>query len=234
MPVSTPGQEPTTSNPPQRFDLDFRGGAPDELVAVIEKATGKPLNVIIPEEYRSRREQSPRVSIPAMKVTNVTVPDLFDAIRMANVSQASGFMPGMQPQYGYGFETRGQGEDAVWYFYNRPAPAGPLDVCRFYQLAGYLESFTIQDITTAIQTGWDLLGVNPKPRLKFHPETKLLIAVGQPDELRTIEDVLAQLGKASPPNEVHRLMPKPMTERRPPPGSAAPEPTPKKDGESDK
>jgi hypothetical protein len=212
--------------------LDFPGGAPDVLVAVIERATGKPLNVIIPEEYRSRRNESPRVSIPAMKVFNITVPDLFEAIRMANVSQASGFMPGMLPQYGYGFETRGQGEDAVWYFYNRPAPSGPPDVCRFYQLAGYLESFTIEDITTAIQTGWDLLGANPKPRLKFHPETKLLIAVGQPNELSTIEDVLVQLRAASPPQAMHRLMPQPIS--RPPPGSAAPAPAPKKDGASGK
>jgi hypothetical protein len=37
-----------------------------------------------------------------------------------------------------------------------------------------------EDITTAIQTGWAMLGVKPAPRLKSHQETKLLIADSRP------------------------------------------------------
>lgn len=33
-----------------KFNLDFSGGTPKELVAAIQKAMGRPLNVIVPEE----------------------------------------------------------------------------------------------------------------------------------------------------------------------------------------
>ena len=66
-------------------------------------------------------------------------------------------------------------------------------VCRFYSLAPYLDrGFTVDDITTAIQTGWKMAGVIP-PELNYHKETKLLIAFGEPDELKTIQDVLNAL-----------------------------------------
>jgi hypothetical protein len=41
-----------------------------------------------------------------------------------------------------------------------------------------------------------MLGVKSTPQLKFHPETKLLIAVGPVDQLRTINDVLQELKSA--------------------------------------
>jgi len=74
-------------------------------------------------------------------------------------------------------------------------PPPPQQFCRFYQLGPYLQDYSIQDITTAIQTGWKLLGVKSSPQLKFHPETKLLIAVGPPEQLATIDTVLSQLRK---------------------------------------
>jgi hypothetical protein len=195
---------------PQRFDLDFRGGNPKALVAAIEKATGKPLNAII-------QGQEGAVYIPAMKLTNVTVRELFEALSMASMEKE---VPGNQySPHHYCFQTTGQGEDAVWCFH----VAWPqfADVCRYFQLADYLDNFTIEDITTAIQTGWDLLGVQSKPRLKYHPETKLLIAVGQPDQLRSIDNVLEQLRIAPPKKAVAAAGDKP-----------APARTPKKDGTS--
>jgi hypothetical protein len=200
----------------QRFDLNFlRGGPPEALVAAIEKVTGKPLNAIVPSQDRN-------VQIPPMKLTNVTVPELFEALRMASMKEE--MLPGRNFQSSYGFETKGQGEDAVWCFHSVKPLTGP-DQCRFFQLAEYLDNFTIEDITTAIQTGWDLLGVKPTPRLKFHPETKLLITVGQSQQLQTIEDVLSALRGAGP----KRPMPAAPVRARPAP---APTPAPKKDGAS--
>jgi hypothetical protein len=49
-----------------RFNLDFPGGGPQDLVAAIEKATGKPLNAIISEEDSA-------VSLPPLKMNNVNV-----------------------------------------------------------------------------------------------------------------------------------------------------------------
>jgi hypothetical protein len=67
-------------------------------------------------------------------------------------------------------------------------------VCRFFSLAPYLEhGFTVDDITTAIQTGWKMAKDSSPPELNYHKETKLLMAFGHPDELKTIGDVLRTL-----------------------------------------
>jgi len=69
----------------------------------------------------------------------------------------------------------------------------PNVVCQYFQLAPHLEDHTIEDITTAIQTGWKMLDVDPTPQLSFHKETKLLIAVGAKDQIEMIPQVLGQL-----------------------------------------
>ena len=56
-----------------KFNLDFPGGTPAELVKAIEKAMGKPLNAIIPDENADTK-------IPALKMSNVDVPHLFNAV----------------------------------------------------------------------------------------------------------------------------------------------------------
>jgi hypothetical protein len=171
--------------PPQKFDLNFPGGTPRALVAAIEKATGRPLNAIVGDEYDD-------VQFPPMKFANVTKSDLFDALSKASRTQVR-VGNSIYNAY-YGFESRGEGDGAVWYFIcNRPPV--PMDYCRFYQLADYLEDYKVEDITTAIETGWKLLGIKSPPQLKFHPETKLLIAVGPEDQLQTIDMVLQQLRK---------------------------------------
>lgn len=184
MPKSpqTPGTEQSNW---QKFDLNFPGGSPRDLVSAIEKTAGKPLNVIISKEDET-------VEIPAVKFKSITVPDLFRALAMASQSQQ---------QVGgtfYTFETQGQGENTIFILRSRK-PSPPQKFCRFYQLAEVLQNYSIEDITTAVQTGWKMLGVKSTPELKFHPETKLLIAVGQPEELRIIDDVLSGLRSAPAP-----------------------------------
>jgi hypothetical protein len=61
-------------------------------------------------------------------------------------------------------------------------------------LSPYLDrGFTVDDITTAIQTGWKMAGEMPTPELNYHKETKLLIAYGEPNKLQTIQQVLQTL-----------------------------------------
>ena len=52
---------------------------------------------------------------------------------------------------------------------------------------------SVDDITTAIQTGWKMLGEENPPKISFHKDTKLLIAVGEPDKLEIIDAVLNSL-----------------------------------------
>ena len=67
-------------------------------------------------------------------------------------------------------------------------------VCRFYSLAPYLDrGLSVDDITTAIETGWKMLGETSHPTISFHKDTKLLIAVGEPSKLETIDAVLKAL-----------------------------------------
>src|SRR5579859_5784868 len=56
----------------QKFDLDFPGGSPRDLVSAIEKATGKPLNALVPKKDET-------LELPSMKFKAVTIPALFDA-----------------------------------------------------------------------------------------------------------------------------------------------------------
>ena len=65
-----------------RFNLDFPGGTPRELVAAIQKATGRPLNAIILEEDAN-------VKLPSLKMNNVTVPELFQALEPASQKTVS-------------------------------------------------------------------------------------------------------------------------------------------------
>jgi len=206
------------ANPPQKqppeltkFNLDFPGGTPKELVAAIEKTMGKPLNAIIPTEDAD-------LQMPPLKMNDVDVVQLFQAVGAASLKQETrntainygGFAPNYSfttVNTGYGFRTEGQiSDDSIWYFYveNPPqpqfSPPAPAKACRFYQLRPYLDSgLTVDDITTAIQTGWKMMGDTSPPEISFHKETKLLIAVGAPDKLEIVDDVLKAL-QAEPQN----------------------------------
>jgi len=61
-----------------RFDLNFPGGNPEALIEHInEKLGNSPVNTIIPSEFKD-------VQIPPMKLKNVTVQQVFDALCRAS------------------------------------------------------------------------------------------------------------------------------------------------------
>lgn len=194
-----PAKEP---EPEKRFDLDFKGGTPQQLVEAVEKAAQMPINNIIPEEHRD-------FFLPPLKLRNVTVPQLFQAIVTASTKsetrQLRGHMPGAYGNItsGYGFRTTDNRPNAnsIWHFYvdTPPPPERPQQPeihCRFWQLEPYLEKLKVEDVTTAIETGWKMLGVNPLPKLSFHKDTKLLIVVGQRSHLTIVDEVLRELTSA--------------------------------------
>src|SRR2546430_1385841 len=53
-----------------KFDLDFPGGTPRQLVEAIDKGSGKTLNAIVPDEFAN-------LHLPAIKMKAVTVYELF-------------------------------------------------------------------------------------------------------------------------------------------------------------
>lgn len=195
-----------------KFDLDFPGGYPLELVKAIEKASGKPLNAIVPDGFQNLR------LLPELKMNGVDVAQLFAALQAASLKNvtyvtgtyATGGLGGRERPITqsmistYGFKTQGTPtDDSIWYFYyETPSVVPEPIICRFWQLESYLTKHKIEDITTAIQTGWKMLGESSPPTMNFHADTKLLIAVGQEEKLKLIDSVLRELtlwAKATPP-----------------------------------
>jgi hypothetical protein len=178
-----------------KFDLDFPGGTPKELVAAIQKSMAKPLNVIIPDDFADTR-------IPPLKMKTVDVPQLFRALEAASskeeyVNPNPSYNAGQFVIRRYGFRANDGHltDDTIWYFHvEKPALSTVYKDCRFYSLAPYLDrGLTVDDITTAIKTGAKMLGENQEPAISFHKDTKLLIAVGEPSKLQIIDAVLKAL-----------------------------------------
>src|SRR5438876_8556041 len=59
-----------------KFDLDFAGGTPRQLVEAIEKASGRPLNAVILDD-------DAHFQLPPLKMRSVAVPELFAALQAA-------------------------------------------------------------------------------------------------------------------------------------------------------
>lgn len=180
--IQNPSHDPAATL--TEFNLDFPGGTPSQLIEAIEKATGKPLNAIVNREDAD-------ILIPPLKVNRVTVPQLFSALEVAS------------HKTGFGFRTRDSlSDNAIWYIFSIKPPEFPTNettkVCQYYSLESYLyRGFTLDDITTAIQTGWKMMGATSAPELNYHKETKLLIACGEPAKLKTIDEVLRALPSSS-------------------------------------
>jgi hypothetical protein len=192
------------AEPLTRFDLDFNGGTPRELVRAIEKASGIPVNAIVPEEHA-------QVQIPPLKMNSVDIAELFQALELASrkmVTYSTGVIDyggvgshrkvlQQFPQQ-FGFKTQGPVRDSsIWYFYyEKPVLPEEEKTCRFWQLEPYLTAYKIEDITTAVQTGYKMLD-EPPPTISFHKDTKLLIAVGEANKLALIDSVLRELPRTS-------------------------------------
>jgi hypothetical protein len=190
------------------FNIDFPGGTPKELVTAIQKATSRPLNVIIPPEFADTK-------LPPLKMNGINVSQLFHALEAAS-SKVEAYIngtraPGGYRSYeskmtGYGFKTDGNiSDDSIWYFHVEKVPMPPADspdkISRFYALAPYLErGLKVDDITTAVETAWKMTGETSPPEISFHKDTKLLIAVGDPKKLETIDSVLLALKPESSPS----------------------------------
>ena len=197
--VQRANQEQNQPTALTKFSLDFPGGPPAQLVKAIEKAMGKPLNAIVPME-------DAEVQLPPLKMNDVVVPQLFAALEAASrkvvaVSTGSaGFGSYQQITIDYGFQTTDSPitDASIWYFHAEKPSLPPVvsteKICRFYPLLEYLNrGFTVDDITTAIQTGWKMAGETSPPDLSYHKETRLLIAFGEPGKLQTIRNVLDAL-----------------------------------------
>jgi hypothetical protein len=203
--TSSPGQETPTEENPIRVNLDFKGGTPADLVAALSTAVGQQINVVIDQ-------RDAKVQLPPVHVRNASLPSIFMAIASASTREvpvATSMHNGGTTSYSYrtvqnqflpGDGTTGI--DSVWSFVSSEPEMEeamklsqvPQRALRHFQLSQYLtDNLTVEDITTAVKTGWEMLGMREMPDLKFHKETGILIAAGDPNLLEQIPQVLQQL-----------------------------------------
>jgi hypothetical protein len=164
----------------RRFDLSFAGGTPQKLASQMEIASGSKLNVLIPPELADAR-------MPPMELRSVSVQDVFDSLRLLSRDTM------------LWIRTGGSGDENpnlwVWVLARQPDTRKT----QAFYVGHLLKKFKIDDITTAVQTTWQLGGKDARTELKYHQDTQLLIALGYPEQLSTAAEVLAQLKLAIEP-----------------------------------
>jgi hypothetical protein len=202
------GQPRATGSQETRFDLNFNGGTPKQFIEAIKAQSGLKVNVIIPSEEAEAQ-------LPAIEVSGVTVPRLFQALtaastKITNVVTGAYYSttPGARPQAQYTTRQLSQGlrtsdnpptQDSIWYFYverpmNPPVIQEDARVSvEVFQLAPLLKSHSVDEITTAVKTTWQMMDEAVTPELKYHSDTGLLIAKGTEMQLQMVQQVLVQL-----------------------------------------
>lgn len=176
-----------------KFDLAFPGGTPSALIDAITKSAQQSpikrfhLNVLIPPELND-------VRIPPMELRSVDVGSVFQSLNMLSRNGIQ-WTPNVSRGRG-GFVERSASE--VWILTRR---SDDRKTQAFY-VGNLLKKFKVDDITTAVQTTWELgakEGGNMKPELKYHKETQLLIVRAYPAQIETMTEVMSQLRLAVEP-----------------------------------
>jgi len=235
-----------------RFDFKFEGVPLAEVIQQArqhyEKKTGNFLNIIVPEHLRAMTEQE----MVTLDVQQVTAAELFNILGMASERREQRITGYNNPHipsavtintqifpFRYEFlPVATEGKNPMFVFKAEPIPDDVPDprmlaqneaprrpYVQYMQLEPYLDRFAVEDIITAIRTGWQLAGmVNPEPKVKFHEETKLLIVAGDPQQVEVVTQVLNSLnvppasaeGFRAPPSVMRRYFPQPAKEGQSP------------------
>ena len=200
----SPGQftrndAPVDSQSEKRFDLKVPSVPVEQFVKRIQDVSHQPINVVIAEKDRG-------VLMPALELQNVTLRDVFAAI--SALSERAGEITLIDPSSGipsatprHSFERIN--DSGIWIFRvneskldrNTPNPQPEKkepSYVMFFPLQSHLEAMGIDDVVTAINTGFELVETKPA-KLKFHKETQLLIAAGKEDQLLIIQNALKAL-----------------------------------------
>jgi hypothetical protein len=178
---------------PQRppvFNISFPGGTLEEFVAYVEKRfdasvrdTPKP-NLIVPADAKS-------VRMPKLELRSVDMTTLISATTML-----------LQPEHLWQQVATGSGykpDSSTWVLVSR----ADVRKTQAYYIGHLLKKFKVGDITTALETVWQM-GSTAKTELKYHEDTQMLIIRADKNQITMAEDVLTQLNKAVGGDEVER------------------------------
>ncbi len=171
-----PGQG--TAPRPATFNFNFPGGSLEQLLQAIETASGEKLNLVAPPDFYDKAGKS---VVARMDLREVSVQDLLMAL---NYTQRQPTGPLFEFRYAKPVWTVG--------VVSRPDPR----VSRVFYVGNLLTHYKIEDVTTAIKTVWALKDTDPKPELKYHQDTKLLIVFAKADQIEEVSNIINEL-KAS-------------------------------------
>jgi len=206
--------------PELRFDAVPLGDDVDFLSEVVPE-----INFVI---------QAPVKDIPVtLKLRSVTLDDIFTALDICtkqNIGNSIDPTTGL-PGPGNTLEIKKLSDRMVTFMaYQGGAPAmSTMTVCRAFSLNKYLAgkadkevNAAMTEIEEALQTAWQMVQfADPanskmrKPQLNLHRATKLLIVVGQPQQVQVVEEVINQLEIGALSDEARALSARYGT---PPPG----------------
>lgn len=220
--VPPPNSQPVEELP--KFDLQFPGGTAGVFVLHLQDALKQVdenlfINIIVPPEFE-------RTQLPPLKMRDIDVVQLFRALEMASQKSVvydtgqytfDGSNRRSIQQTGsirFGFTTTGPiTRNSIWYFFaEEPPRLTPAKMVRYFQLGPYLSEFTMDDIGSAIEAGWNMLGQTNTPKLNFHQDTKLLIAAGSAHHLEMISAMLKELGAGLTNITARAVIAKPASE----------------------
>ena len=199
--------QPGNTRTAERVVLDsfrFNGGTAAEFVELLKGHLNPEPNIIIAPKLRE-------TPIPEFELKNVTLEDLFQALNNLSEDKAVQWQlsgstepiwvlnpsPSASPSspqvggYGGGFGLP-SAPIAVDPLTGMPLPNNGR-TCQILPLGKYLADYKVEDITTAVKTAWTMMGDDAGAQLKYHTDTKLLIAVGTSAQLGILTQVLSSL-----------------------------------------
>jgi hypothetical protein len=160
------------AEPAPVFDISFPGGTLEEFIEAVGKAVEahvrnapKP-NLILPADARS-------VRMPKLELRSVDMRTLISATTML-----------LQPEHMW----QPAGGNSTWVLITR----ADVRKTQAYYIGHLLKKFKVADITTALETVWQM-GSNAKTELKYHEDTQMLIVRADRSQIEMAENVLTQL-----------------------------------------
>jgi hypothetical protein len=210
----------------KRFDIQLDGGLPaQEAIARIAEKLKHPVNIIFTGD-------SAETPLPALRLHQVTLPEFFAAIHAAGRSEAANGRAGYafapvdgapniytfavhappQPS-AVAFGSAGQAFTATVFDDGASAvgaaPPAPDKSSLFFDLSTVLhDKLKIEDIITAIRTAWAAAEDGkeaPLEALRFHQDTKLLIATGFRNRLDIVTSIVKLLQERNQPSKDEKL-----------------------------
>jgi hypothetical protein len=171
------------------IDLSFAGGTVIDYVAALRKATGDANVVVDPE--------AAEVVMPPVTLRHVTVPAALEVLKgrtvvngelfvQLDVAHVPSFSPEERPTYQVQARVGG-----------RNRPAAPSRATKVWTVSSLLGGdLTSRKLLSAVETALEVVGSEPKPDVRFHEDTGLVIARGNESQIDAIAAVIDQLNNA--------------------------------------